>query len=250
MSWMAGIVLSIVCSVPSGEEIRQAQRVVLSNSSYQTTLPGHRTPTRQALPERREPPVWEEPRRRPQRVRPTPAQNRGRGRPADIRGGLETDVDGGSVGRALAWTLFVVLGLVLLAALVRNMRGYTRDVQRPDAPGGATAPAPLAFERPLSESERLAGEGSYGKAIHVLLLETLSELGTRIPGSVQRSWTSREILAHSELGADARQSLSLLVQTVEQSLFGHATAGPTDYQRSREAFDAFVKAVRRGGRAA
>ncbi len=246
---MAGIVLSIVCSVPSAEEIRQAQRVVLSDSVYQTELPGRVAPPRNRLPERPQQ-RWVEPTTTPQRGGNRPVRRRNQGRPADIRGQLADDVDGNQIGRALAWTLFCVLGLVLVAALIRNMRGFTRDVRRQQAPGAPTPPTPLALTRPLTESERLAAAGDYGEAIHILLLETLSELGTRIPGSVHRSWTSREILARSPLGEDARGALGMLVRSVEASLFGHADVGPGDYDRSREAFENFVKAVRRGGRAA
>jgi hypothetical protein len=246
---MAGIVLSIVCSVPSAEEIRQAQRVVLANADFQTTLPGHVAPPRDELRQPQREPRWEEP--RPRRAGNRPVRTERRGRPADVRGQLGGDVDGGDIGRTLAWTLLAVLGLVLLAALIRNMGGFTRNVRRKQSPADAAArPTPLALTRPLTESERLAASGDYGEAIHILLLETLSELGTRIPGSVQRSWTSREILARSALAEEARGALSLLVHTVEASLFGHADAGPEEYDRSREAFAAFVKAVRRGARAA
>jgi len=138
--------------------------------------------------------------------------------------------------RILLWALLVVAALVALAWLVQRLRGRARDILLEPEQG----PVPLAF--PVTSAERLAAEGRYAEAIHVLLLETLAALSRA--RKLAPSLTSREIVGRVALPRPAREALTGLVQAVEISRFGGAPAGEPDYRACLERFHAFLETSR------
>ena len=63
---------------------------------------------------------------------------------------------------------------------------------------------------------------------------------------VERSHTSREILARVPLLADAREALSMLITYVELTHFGDDPAGAADYAKCRDQFNRFAAAFKAG----
>jgi hypothetical protein len=96
-------------------------------------------------------------------------------------------------------------------------------------------------EAVLDDASRLAAEGRYGEAIHVLLLVAIRHLAERSRVALPPSRTSREIARLLPLGAESRPIFAELVRSVELSLFGGVPAGPEDYERSLERFRALVR---------
>ena len=93
-------------------------------------------------------------------------------------------------------------------------------------------PSPL--ELALSEADRLARQGAYGEALHLLLLYCINEMRRRFGFGLPPSLTSREILGLSALPEIRRTGLSVIVSAVEVSHFGGRPADEAIYRLCRQ----------------
>lgn len=138
-------------------------------------------------------------------------------------------------------TLLVVGGVLLLFFLVNALPTLRERLQgraARDAPIGATPIASDAdrerLEVALAEADRLARQGAYGEALHLLLLYCLNEMRRRFGLGLPPSLTSREILGLKALPEIRRTGLSVIVSAVEVSHFGGRAADETTYQLCRQ----------------
>ncbi|MDF1700480.1 MAG: hypothetical protein P1V36_04910 [Planctomycetota bacterium] len=128
---------------------------------------------------------------------------------------------GGGLASLLELIVYVAIGVALLTVLVSVVRGWggREATIKPRVQPGTQVPA-AALDAPRSEAERLAAEGRYDEAVHILLLKTIEALVATQPGGVPAAWTSREIQGGAPMPAAARTPFGALVDTVEHSLFG------------------------------
>jgi hypothetical protein len=149
-------------------------------------------------------------------------------------------VHAASAAAALAQlVLWVLLGVALVLLVIwaaSALAGRTKPEKGPDAalPGGGSADRETPWLP--GDAARLAGEGRYGEAIHVLLLVAIRQLGQRSPRGLEPSRTSRELIRLVPLAPDGRRSFEALVRTVELTLFGGVAAGAEDYSQSLDHF--------------
>jgi hypothetical protein len=158
----------------------------------------------------------------------------------------------GPLGKALAgswwWLQWVVLGLVVLLALVLLVRlfapGFGRrsktadgaDVQeewRPDRQ------ASLAL---LEDADRLAAEGRYDEATHLLLQRSVGHIAEARPDWVEPSSTARELTALPALPDAARAAFRVIAERVEASLFALKALERADWEAARAAYAEFALA--------
>jgi hypothetical protein len=92
----------------------------------------------------------------------------------------------------------------------------------------------------LSDADRLAGEGRYAEAIHLLLFRSIEDIDAKRPHAVKPALTSRDILELQALPSAARRALSRLVTTVEWSFFGGRPVDATDFSACRRAYEEFA----------
>lgn len=153
----------------------------------------------------------------------------------------------GSLMSVLMWGLLIVMAMLLAFWLGNELvKGEDNAELGPDAeaaPDVAAATAAI-IARPLGDADELARRGEFAEAIHTLLLRTLEELVRSAAVRVDRSHTSREILARVPLLADAREALSDLITAVELTHFGDEPANAADYERCRQQFHRFAAALR------
>lgn len=245
MSVIASVVLGICLGGPAPADIQKAAQKVLLHPDYQRTMPG-RTEYKEFTPR----PSTSS---RPTRTASRPVRDSGSNRPTSRRRTRRTDTssssgDGGgsssaALGNALIWMLLIVGGIFLVVWIAQLVKGRARDVEIVRAKRASAAPAPLQLADTRTKAERLADEGRYGEAIHVLLLETMGQLAGRITGGLHKSWTSREVLRLTKLSPEAHRPLEALVEAVETSLFGHETPGELDYRSCARQFQEFAAAV-------
>jgi hypothetical protein len=138
-------------------------------------------------------------------------------------------------------TLLVVGGVLLLFFLVNALPTLRERLKRRaagDEPIGATPIASDAdrerLEVALAEADRLARQGAYGEALHLLLLYCLNEMRRRFGLGLPPSLTSREILGLKALPEIRRTGLSVIVSAVEVSHFGGRPTDETTYQLCRQ----------------
>jgi hypothetical protein len=147
------------------------------------------------------------------------------------------------VFEVLFWVAIALLfGLLLYFVAREVLRHYRREVS-----GGRAVDVvpdwrpPVARARALlSDADRLAAEGRYAEAIHLLLFRSIEEIDAKRPHAVKPALTSRDILDLQALPAVARQSLSRLVTAVEWSFFGGRPVGPADFSACRRAYEEFA----------
>jgi len=138
-----------------------------------------------------------------------------------------------------AFVVTVVAAALALTALwlVRHLR-----LRREEAAVGPSAAEEPAFEDHADAAARLAAEGRFAEAIHLLLLDTLAELSRA--ARLSPSLTSREIVALAQLAPAARTALADLVRAVEVSYFGEAIPAEAEYRACSARFQAFLASYR------
>jgi len=192
---------------------------VLSRSEYQTDLPGAEAESGRL--------VW----------RPGDRARRGP-RPIPVPAGTA------AVLELLAWLALGIVIVLLVGALVRGVwerRWVASETERGrKGPGGAGGEAGdrLAGWAELPEVDRLAAEGRFGEAVHVLLIRALVRLSEGRGRSFADSATSREILRSGALAPGEGPPLGRLVEAVERSLFGGTEVDAEEYERCRRAYGA------------
>jgi len=250
---LCAVVIVVVGAAPafalSDDEIERARNGALTND-FQEDIPGYQPQQggksqqgsgggQQWDPDRRE------------QVRREDEPGRREARRIDTREYRHDEEDGGALGGLMSVLLWGLLAVTLGLALFWFASEMTKSGEeaalpadeKEDAVAAATA---AIIDKPLGDADELAARGEYAEAIHTLLLRTLHELARSAMVRVERSHTSREILARVPLLADARDALGVLITYVELTHFGDDPAGAADYAKCREQFNRFATAFKSG----
>ncbi len=224
LSAMVVVVLAASPSLPgtslaetlSVERVGAAARAEIAESRYQRALP-------------KPPKVEEEIRRPPAFETERPAI------PPRVRAPEST----GDVARLVVWVLIAIVCVLLVVFIANEMPRFLRrrsdpgDVRADDAAPDEADRQPVPGEL-THEAERLAREGSYGPAIHVMLLALIDALHGPIGRRLARSLTGREIVGAAGLAARSGAALSRIVAAAERSHFGSHHSNRTDYETCRQ----------------
>jgi hypothetical protein len=129
---------------------------------------------------------------------------------------------------AILW--FWVLRPLLDARLPRR----SKETEPEWAPDRAAA---IAL---LEDADRLAVEGRYGEAAHLLLQRSVHHIAEAGPDWLQPASTAREIAVLPMLPERARQAFSAIATRVERSLFALRDLDLADWQAARAAYADFA----------
>jgi hypothetical protein len=151
------------------------------------------------------------------------------------------------LAETLLWAVLVGVGALVLfflgnlaLDLLRNRTAFQRNRDHPGE--GAlrveTPPAePRTLDRAtLAEADRLAAEGRFSEAIHLLLLVALARLQRELGARVAPAMTGRELLHLPALPGGTVEPLARMVQLSEINHFGGRRAGEPDYRNARADF--------------
>ena len=94
----------------------------------------------------------------------------------------------------------------------------------------------------LEDADRLAREGRYAEAVHLLLQRSVGHIGEARPDWLQPASTSREIATLPMLPERARAAFSVIAARVERSLFALRDLDRDDWQAARSAYSDFALA--------
>lgn len=94
----------------------------------------------------------------------------------------------------------------------------------------------------LDEADRLAGEGKFDEATHLLLQRSVSHIVSARPGLLPPASTAREISTHPALPSRARDTFAVIATRVERSFFALRSLNAEDWQAAREAYADFALA--------
>ena len=102
------------------------------------------------------------------------------------------------------------------------------------APGRANAAALL------EDADRLAAEGRFGEAAHLLLQRSVHHIAEARPAWLHPASTAREIAALPQLPERARAAFAVIAGRVERSLFALRDLEAADWQAARSAYTDFA----------
>ncbi|MDE2435278.1 MAG: hypothetical protein KGM49_03365 [Sphingomonadales bacterium] len=92
----------------------------------------------------------------------------------------------------------------------------------------------------LEDADRLAAEGRYDEATHLLLQRSVQQIATARPDWVHPASTAREIAAIGALPGAARQAFAVIAGRVETSLFALRALDAGDWRAARSAYADFA----------
>lgn len=92
----------------------------------------------------------------------------------------------------------------------------------------------------LDEADRLAAEGRYDEATHLLLRRSVGQIAAARPDWVEPSSTARELAALPALPDAARSAFRIIAERVERSLFALRHLGREDWDAARAAYAEFA----------
>lgn len=143
----------------------------------------------------------------------------------------------------LALGVLAILYLIGLSLYDRMTRGAA-PIGKLQLAGGLKPWLPTAEQARilLEDADRLAGEGRFDEAAHLILLRSVQDIQTRRPNAVSLSLTSRDIARMPALPPLARDTFAGIAEAVERSLFGGQPLGRIGFERCRSAYEAFVDA--------
>ena len=137
------------------------------------------------------------------------------------------------IGGAAALALYIVWRIIGPDFLARKSVKPEPEEWVPDAA------AAMAL---LEDADRLAAEGRYDEATHLLLQRSVGQIAEARPDLVEPSSTAREISAEPELPQRARAAFGIIAERVERSLFALRTLSQDDWQTARDAYADFALA--------
>ena len=139
-----------------------------------------------------------------------------------------------------------ILGMVFLLwrllaqPFLRRRRMPRAEAAQEWAPGRADA-AGL-----LEDADRLAAEGRFGDAAHLLLQRSVRHIAEARPAWLHPASTAREIAALPLLPERARAAFAVIAARVERSLFALRELDAADWQAARSAYADFASQEFRG----
>ncbi len=130
--------------------------------------------------------------------------------------------------------VLLILWRLVLEPLLERRRRPTVAVEEEWAPARAHAVALL------EDADRLAADGRFGEAAHLLLQRSVSHIADARPGWLLPASTAREIASLPQLPERARTAFGVIAARVERSLFALRPLDAADWQAARGAYADFA----------
>jgi hypothetical protein len=139
------------------------------------------------------------------------------------------------------------LGLATAAALVVWLLIRDLPLARRHRQGRAAAPADWrpeaqAARELLADADRLAAEGRFDEAVHLILFRSIDDIAGKRPGAVRPALTSRDLVETAPLSEAGRGAFRVIAEVVERSFFGGRPTDAAAFARCRREYEAFALA--------
>ena len=147
----------------------------------------------------------------------------------------------GMSGQALMW-LLIGIGIAILLFLAWRLLAPVWQRRRDGAEQAAPEWTPDAGEAQalLEDADRLAAEGRYDEATHLLLKRSVGQIAEARPDLLEPSSTAREIAELPALPQAARGAFATIAERVERSLFALRSLSADDWNAARAAYADFT----------
>lgn len=148
----------------------------------------------------------------------------------------------GPLGEIFAYLFFALLAVIVLY-LLWQLFLRLRDIRLTrEAPADDWTPDRAAAVALLADADRLAAEGRFGEAVHLLLQRSVGHIADARPDWLLPASTAREIAAFPMLPERARQAFAAIATRVERSLFALRDLDAGDWTAARSAYADFALA--------
>lgn len=151
------------------------------------------------------------------------------------------------IAPALQWVFWGGLALALAAVLFFIAREMIQlrwpSRRRKPAPAPAAPewrPEPARARALLEDADRLAQQGRFAEAAHLLLHRSIEDIQGRRPRAIAPALTARDIAGLDSLPPAARGPFGLIAQVVERSFFGGHPVDAAAFADCRGAYEAFA----------
>lgn len=138
-----------------------------------------------------------------------------------------------------ALLLLAVIGALWIAASLLLPVWRARRARRA-APEEWT-PDRAEAELLLSDADRLAAEGRFDAAAHLLLRRSVDQIAAARPALLSPSSTAREIAALAALPQPARTAFATMAGAVERARYALRPLSAEDWAQARSAYAAFAR---------
>ena len=139
----------------------------------------------------------------------------------------------------LQWVLLALAVLGLGVLVFRFVQPFRHRAPEP-TPQPEWAPDRHAALDLIAEADRLAAEGRFDAATHLLLQRSVGQIAELRPDLLRPSSTAREIAALPVLSDAAREAFAAIATRVERSLFALRRLDQADWQAARAAYSRFA----------
>ena len=150
-------------------------------------------------------------------------------------------------GPVAAWVLWGLLAVGVLAILVLVGREFLQPIASRAAKSPANLrgaddwrPTPARATALLEDADRLAAEGRYAEAAHLLLIRSVEDAEGRRPGLIAPSFTSRDIARLPDMPPEPRRAFGRIAEVVERAVFAKRPIVAADWALCREAYTGFA----------
>lgn len=155
------------------------------------------------------------------------------------------DLFGGALGNSWPVLRWVLLAAAIAAVLYALWRIFDPMMRRKPTLGEAGResewrPDRAAAEALLEDADRLAAEGRFDEATHLLLQRSVSQIARVRPDWVPPSSTARELARLPTLSEPARLAFGEIALQVERSLFALRQLERSDWETARAAYARFA----------
>jgi len=143
----------------------------------------------------------------------------------------------------LQWLLLGLLALFVLYLIYRLIDpGWfgRRNATSEEVEDEGWRPAREESMALLEDADRLAAEGRFDEATHLLLQRSVGQIATARPDWVEPSSTARELAALPALSDAARGAFRTISERVERSLFALRSLDRSDWEAARSAYAEFA----------
>jgi hypothetical protein len=140
----------------------------------------------------------------------------------------------------LLWVVGGSVALVVLYAIWRLAEPLFERAPKPADEPGDWAPERDEALALLEDADRLAAEGRFDEAAHLLLKRSVAQIAGARPDWVHPASTAREIAAIGALPERARGAFATITARVERSRFALRDLDVADWQAARAAYAEFA----------
>ncbi len=143
---------------------------------------------------------------------------------------------------AFKWLLIGLAALLAAFILWQIARGIFERRRKGGAPeADVWTPDQAEAEALLSDAEKLAAEGRFAEAVHLLLRRSVQQIARSRPQWIAPANTAREIAALPMLPEGGRRAFGEIARRVERSRYALRNLNDDDWQAARAAYADFAR---------